>query len=109
MPSVPSTFAISCGSATTAVVPIGSTLHPLVTEGELPQIEGDPADEDTLRDAGIMRAAGLVSAMESDRENVLVTLTARQTNPIMRIVSMLTRMVNKLGGSGTGTGTGDEA
>lgn len=77
-----------------SVVPAGSTLHPLLTEGELMQVEGDPADEDTLREAGIMRAAGLVSAMESDRENVLVTLTARQTNPIMRIVSMIVEVKN---------------
>jgi voltage-gated potassium channel len=77
-----------------SVVPVGSTLHPLATEGELLQIEGDPADEDTLRAAGIMHAAGLVSAMESDRENVLVTLTARQTNPIMRIVAMLMEVKN---------------
>jgi len=77
-----------------SVIPAGSKLHPLSTEGELLQVEGDPADEDSLRDAGIMRAAGLVSAMESDRENILVTLTARQTNPIMRIVSMLVEAKN---------------
>ena len=77
-----------------SVIPAGSTLHPLSTEGELYQVEGDPADEETLKEAGIMRAAGLVSAMESDRENVLVTLTARQTNPIMRIVSMLIEVKN---------------
>lgn len=72
-----------------AVVPVGSTPPPVTEPGELPYIEGDPADEDVLKEAGIMRAAGVVAAMESDRENVLVTLTARQTNPIMRIVSML--------------------
>ena len=77
-----------------SVIPMGSTLHPLSTEGELLQVEGDPADEETLKEAGIMRAAGLISAMESDRENVLVTLTARQTNPIMRIVSMLVEVKN---------------
>jgi voltage-gated potassium channel len=77
-----------------SVIPAGSALHPLATEGELLQVEGDPADEETLREAGVMRAAGLVSAMESDRENVLVTLTARQTNPIMRIVSMLVEVKN---------------
>jgi voltage-gated potassium channel len=77
-----------------SIVPAGMTLHPLSTEGELLQVEGDPADEDTLREAGIMRAAGLVAAMESDRENVLVTLTARQTNPIMRIVSMIIEVKN---------------
>lgn len=36
-----------------------------------------------------MRAAGVVAALESDRENVLVTLTAKQTNPILRVVSMV--------------------
>lgn len=77
-----------------SVIPKGTTLHPLATTGELLQVEGDPADEETLKEAGIMRAAGLVSAMESDRENVLVTLTARQANPIMRIVSMLMEVKN---------------
>lgn len=80
--------------AVVSIVPPGCALHPLQTEGELLQVEGDPADEDVLKEAGIMRAAGLVSAMESDRENVLVTLTARQTNPIMRIVAMLVEAKN---------------
>jgi len=78
-----------------SIVPPGCTLHPLATEGELLQVEGDPADEDVLKEAGIMRAAGLVAAMESDRENVLVTLTARQSNPIMRIVAMLVEAKNE--------------
>lgn len=78
-----------------SVHPAG-TPHPLVTtEGELLHVEGDPSDEEVLREAGIMRAAGLVAAMESDRENVLCTLTARQTNPIMRIVSMLVEPRNE--------------
>ncbi|MBI1723426.1 MAG: NAD-binding protein [Gemmatimonadetes bacterium] len=72
-----------------SVHPVGTAPPPVSTEGELLHVEGDPSDEEVLREAGIMRAAGLVAAMESDRENVLVTLTARQTNPIMRIVSML--------------------
>ena len=80
--------------AVVSIMPAGSALHPLQTEGELLQIEGDPADEDVLKEAGIMRAAGLVSAIESDRENVLVTLTARQSNPIMRIVAMLVEAKN---------------
>jgi voltage-gated potassium channel len=72
-----------------AVVPAGTTPPPLTTEGELLFVEGDPADEDVLRSAGIMRAAGVFACMDSDRENVLITLTARQTNPLLRIVSML--------------------
>ena len=72
-----------------AVVPEGSTMHPLQTTGELLYVQGDPADEDVLKEAGIMRAAGVVAALESDRENVLVTLTARQTNAALRIVAMM--------------------
>ena len=72
-----------------AVVPPGSAQPPVATEGVLLYVEGDPADEEVLREAGIMRAAGVFAALESDRENVLVTLTARQTNPILRIVAML--------------------
>jgi len=85
------------GRAVVAVVPAGSAppvLAPGV--GEPLWVEGDPADEDVLRAAGIMRAAGVVSAMESDRENILVTLASRQTNPILRIVSMLADAKNEL-------------
>lgn len=81
--------------AVVAVIPQGSTLPPLQTEGEMLFVEGDPADEEVLREAGIMRAAGLVAAMESDRENVLIVLTAKQTNPILRVVSMVIEARNE--------------
>jgi voltage-gated potassium channel len=79
-----------------AVVPEGSSMHALQTSGDLLYVEGDPADDDVLKEAGIARAAGLVAAMESDRDNVLVTLAARQTNPIMRIVAMMAEPRNEL-------------
>ncbi len=72
-----------------AVVPAGSAPPPLTTPGELLFVEGDPADEDVLKAAGILRAAGVFACMDSDRENVLITLTARQINAHLRIVSML--------------------
>jgi voltage-gated potassium channel len=50
---------------------------------------GNPTDEATLMAAGIERAAGLVACTDSDNENVVVTLTARQINPKVRIVSRL--------------------
>jgi voltage-gated potassium channel len=77
------------GRPVVAIVPTGSTMHPLQTTGELLMVEGDPADEEVLREAGVERAAGVVAALESDRENVLVTLTARQLNAAARIVAML--------------------
>jgi voltage-gated potassium channel len=81
--------------AVVSVHPLGTPPPAVASEGELLHVEGDPSDEEVLRGAGIMRAAGLVAAMESDRENVLCTLTARQTNPIMRIVSMLVEPKNE--------------
>ena len=75
--------------AVVSIVPPAASPPTLADPGELLWIDGDPADETVLAAAGIMRAAGVVSAMESDRENILVTLAARQTNAAVRIVSML--------------------
>ncbi len=72
-----------------AIVPPGATPPALSLGTELLYLEGDPADEDVLREAGVERARGLVPALDSDRDNVLVTLTARQIQPELRIVSML--------------------
>jgi voltage-gated potassium channel len=81
--------------AVVSVVPAGSAPPRLADPGDVFYLEGDPADEMVLVQAGIMRAAGVVSAMESDRENILVTLASRQTNPILRIVSMLVEERNE--------------
>ena len=43
--------------------------------------------EDTLRRAGIERAKGLVCAVDSDAENVYITLVARSMNPNIDIVA----------------------
>jgi voltage-gated potassium channel len=72
-----------------AIVPTGSAPPALGLGVELLWLEGDPADEEILREAGVERARGLVPALESDRDNVLVTLTARQIKPDLRIVAML--------------------
>ena len=72
-----------------AIVPAGGTLPQLGEEREVLHLEGDAADEEVLEEAGIQRASGLVAALEADRDNVLVTLTARQISPTLRIVAML--------------------
>lgn len=56
---------------------------------DVPIILGDPTDDDVLRAAGVHRAFGLIACAENDNENVVVTLTARQLNPRLRIVSRL--------------------
>jgi voltage-gated potassium channel len=50
-------------------------------------ILGDATDERVLTQAGVERAQGLVAALESDADNLYVTLTARELNPGIRIVA----------------------
>ena len=53
-------------------------------------IVGDATDEKVLESAGIRRAKGLVAALQSDADNLYVTLTAREMNPKIRIVARAT-------------------
>ena len=50
-------------------------------------IEGDAASEDVLRHAGIDRARGLVSAVDSDERAVYITLAARALSPKLYIIA----------------------
>jgi voltage-gated potassium channel len=50
-------------------------------------VEGDATDDATLRAAGVDKAKGLVTCIDSDANNVYVTLSARAMNPGLFIVS----------------------
>ncbi len=50
-------------------------------------IEGDATLEEVLEQANIKEANGLITALSSDAINVFVTLTAREMNPQLKIVS----------------------
>ena len=50
-------------------------------------IEGDAASEDILKSAGIDRARGLISAVDSDERAVYVVLAARALNPKLYIIA----------------------
>lgn len=50
-------------------------------------IDRDATHEESLIDAGVRRAKGLVSVVSSDPENVYITLTARGLNPELFILS----------------------
>ena len=50
-------------------------------------IEGNAADEDVLRQAGIDRADTLVSVVHSDADNLYITMTARSLNADVTIVA----------------------
>lgn len=49
-------------------------------------LEGDASEDETLEEAGIRRARGLVAAVGSDADNVLVILSARVLCPDLTIV-----------------------
>jgi voltage-gated potassium channel len=49
-------------------------------------VEGDATDDSTLRAAGIDRARGLISTIDSDAQNVYVILSARAINPGLLVV-----------------------
>ena len=50
-------------------------------------IYGNATHNETLRQAGIERARGLIAASGSDSENVVITLTASAINPELNIVA----------------------
>jgi voltage-gated potassium channel len=50
-------------------------------------IEGQAADDEILRRAGIDRAAGVIACVDSDAENIFIALTARELRTDIRIVA----------------------
>jgi len=50
-------------------------------------IEGDGTDEESLAEAGLERARGLVASSDSDADNVYITLSARAARPDLLVVA----------------------
>lgn len=50
-------------------------------------MEADATDEDVLRSAGLDRASTIVFGIQSDPDNVFLTLTVRNMNPDIKIVA----------------------
>jgi voltage-gated potassium channel len=59
-------------------------------EKELLYVLGDAADALVLDQAGVANARGLISALPSDKDNLVITVMARQQNPHLRIVARCT-------------------
>lgn len=69
------------------VVDQNETLEAELIEHRIPHLLRDATLEETLEDAGVKNARGLVSALDSDANNVLTVLTARELNPGLLVVS----------------------
>jgi len=50
-------------------------------------IEGEPSDDEVMRAAGVMRARGVIACVDSDADNIFITLTVRGLRPDIAIVA----------------------
>jgi len=50
-------------------------------------LQGDATEDEILVESGLERARGIIATLHTDRDNLFVTVTARQMNPDARIVS----------------------
>lgn len=55
--------------------------------GHALQLHGDAADDGVLERAGIARAAGVFAVTNDDSRNLVVSLSAKQLNPVVRVVA----------------------
>lgn len=62
--------------------------------GDLLPLVGDPTENETLLLAGVERARGLLTAMDDDKDNVFVALTAHSLAPSLRIVAQAVEKEN---------------
>ncbi|HEX9892073.1 MAG TPA: potassium channel protein [Actinomycetota bacterium] len=69
------------------VIDLDEELEEHMVEAGVLYLIGDPSKEETLREAGIERARGLVCAVDSDATNVFITLMARAINPQIFVVT----------------------
>ncbi|RMF94615.1 MAG: potassium channel protein [Candidatus Schekmanbacteria bacterium] len=55
--------------------------------GEFLYILGDSTEDEILLDANIKKARGLITTLPDDKDNLFVTITAKELNPDIRIIS----------------------
>ena len=58
--------------------------HP---KAQFSYLVGDATDDDIMGQTNLVNARGLVAALSSDKDNLYLTVSARQTNPNARIVA----------------------
>ena len=57
-------------------------------------IEGDATNSDTLLKAGIEKASGLFAVTGDDNQNLVISLTAKQLNPNLKVVARCNEIKN---------------
>ena len=82
------------GGAQIVVITEDNTRAKALTERGFEVLIADPSDEETLGRARVNEAMAVVAATESDAEDALAILTARQLNPGIRIVAAAAQREN---------------
>lgn len=54
---------------------------------EIPVIRGDASEENVLKEAGIDKAAGIITTLSDDKDNLFVIVTAKSINPNINIAA----------------------
>jgi len=74
------------GRAFVAIDKDRETVEKLIADG-IKAVEGDATEEETLKRAGVMKAAGIFAVLASDQYNAFLALTAKGLNSKIRVVS----------------------
>jgi len=75
------------GSLLFVVSTVTGLLEKLNTMEKILFINDDATNDEALVNAGVHQAQGLITILPDDKDNLFVTLTAKQLNPNLRIVS----------------------
>ncbi len=60
---------------------------PSLGEDDVPRIDREAADDEVLEQAGLRRARGVIACVDSDAENIFITLTARELREDIMIIA----------------------
>jgi len=58
-------------------------------------VSADANSDETLRDVGIMDAAGLIATLSTDADNLFLVISARTMNPLLRISARVSEMTSQ--------------
>jgi voltage-gated potassium channel len=78
---------LTSAGASVVVIDENPDNRDLAREAGIPYVESEPADDETLRRAGIDRAHGIIACVDSDAENIFITLTARELRSDIHIIA----------------------
>jgi voltage-gated potassium channel len=68
-------------------IDLRATAFTHMVDERLVRLVGDATEDDTLERAGVRRAKGVVAALDDDKTNMFIVVTARQAAPRARIVA----------------------